>query len=508
MGHRHPRVALLLSQIGKSWGQNNRYHLDVSSQHGGNNFRARAFLSNYAIRPRRLMGRRRHAVSSIARWGSSCRCRTAPLGLGVMIIHSVFFGSGRAVLESMWRNFRRISLLRLKEFLMPNPDHLAELKKGVDAWNQWRRSEPDTKPDLVGANFAPPALAKATYRKQTHVKTETLKGRSRFAVRRQPGVKDLRFVDLSDANLTGADLSGAILLKAVLIKANLTAVNLSTALLIGAYISEANLTSAKLTGASLFGADLAYSNLSGADLRGADLLAANLTGAVLERANVAGARISGTTFADVDLSGVVGLESVFHEGPSSIGIDTFLRSSGKIPDIFLRGCGVPQNIIEYMASLVGTGIEFYSLFISYSSKDQKFAERLHADLQAKGVRCWFAPEDMPGGKKLHEEIDAAIRMHDKLLLILSEHSMNSQWVRTEISKARKRETQEEKRGLFPIRLCSFEELRDWECFDADMGKDSAREIREYFIPDFSDWKHHDAYKDAFDRLLRDLQSKS
>jgi hypothetical protein len=96
-------------------------------------------------------------------------------------------------------------------------------------------------------------------------------------------------------------------------------------------------------------------------------------------------------------------------------------------------------------------------------------------------------------------------MHDKLLLILSQASMTSEWVKTEIAKARKREIKEGRRILFPIRLCSIETLRDWECFDADTGKDSAREIREYFIPDFSNWKDHNAYRLAFDRLLRDLQ---
>lgn len=43
----------------------------------------------------------------------------------------------------------------------------------------------------------------------------------------------------------------------------------------------------------------------------------------------------------------------------------------------------------------------YSCFISYSTKDHQFAERLYADLQAKGVRCWFAPHQVSGGKKLH-----------------------------------------------------------------------------------------------------------
>ena len=67
-------------------------------------------------------------------------------------------------------------------------------------------------------------------------------------------------------------------------------------------------------------------------------------------------------------------------------------SEGKIPEAFWREAGMPDEFITYMASLVGRAIEFYSCFISYSSKDQDFAERLHADLRAKGVRCWFAPK--------------------------------------------------------------------------------------------------------------------
>jgi hypothetical protein len=174
--------------------------------------------------------------------------------------------------------------------------------------------------------------------------------------------------------------------------------------------------------------------------------------------------------------------------------------------ILRRICGdyeaySPHERCKRRSRLAGTGIEFYSLFISYSIKDQEFAERLHADLQSQGVRCWFAPHGMRSGKKVHEQIDEAIRVYDRLLLVLSPASMESEWVKTEISKARKREIKEGKRVLFQIRLCSLEAPRDWECFDSDAGKDSAREIREYFIPDFSDWKGHDAYTLAFDRLF-------
>jgi hypothetical protein len=57
--------------------------------------------------------------------------------------------------------------------------------------------------------------------------------------------------------------------------------------------------------------------------------------------------------------------------------------------------------------LAGKTIEFYSAFISYSSKDEALAKRLYADLQAKGVRCWFAPEDLKIGDKFSTEIDRA-----------------------------------------------------------------------------------------------------
>ena len=62
--------------------------------------------------------------------------------------------------------------------------------------------------------------------------------------------------------------------------------------------------------------------------------------------------------------------------------------------------------------------------------------------------------------------------------------------------------------LFPIRLVSFEAIRKWECFDADIGKDSAREVREYFIPDFSNWRDTVAYENAFQELIDDLSNSN
>ena len=48
------------------------------------------------------------------------------------------------------------------------------------------------------------------------------------------------------------------------------------------------------------------------------------------------------------------------------------------------------------------------------------------------MRCWSAPEDMKIGDKFRQRIDEAIRVYDKLLLVLTENSVKSAWVEKEV----------------------------------------------------------------------------
>ncbi|MCI0490454.1 MAG: toll/interleukin-1 receptor domain-containing protein [Blastocatellia bacterium] len=187
-----------------------------------------------------------------------------------------------------------------------------------------------------------------------------------------------------------------------------------------------------------------------------------------------------------------------HEGPSHVSIDTLYKSKGEIPEAFLRGCGVPDNFIEYMHSLTNQAFEYYSCFISYSSKNHDFAERIYADLQNKGVRCWFAPEDMKIGDKIRTRIDETIRKYDKLLLVLSEESVASQWVEAEVEAAIEKE-EDGKTVLFPVRLD-----------DAVMKLNTgwpALIKRTRHIGDFTQWQTHSSYQKAFARLMRDLKAE-
>src|SRR5262249_58914496 len=77
---------------------------------------------------------------------------------------------------------------------------------------------------------------------------------------------------------------------------------------------------------------------------------------------------------------------------------------------------------------------------------------LHADLQNRGVRCWFAPEDMKIGDRIRPRIDETIRLYDKLLLVLSKTSVTSQWVEQEVETALARERQQKITILFPVRI--------------------------------------------------------
>jgi uncharacterized protein YjbI with pentapeptide repeats len=292
-----------------------------------------------------------------------------------------------------------------------------------------------------------------------------------------------------EPDLSSAELSKVNLYRADFIRANLNQVNFSGSSLQGVLFIQAELKCAKLNGSYLNMADFSQTEMDYTDF--------------------SNATIGWTNFGNCDLRKVKGLDSVIHTGPSNIGIFSIMRSGGNIPEKFLTEVGIPKDIIAYFSSIGAerSAIKYYSCFISYSSKDQEFADRICVDLQNNGVQCWFAPKDIRGGKKIDRQLDEAIRHHDKLLLVLSDHSLASDWVATEIRWARKREKESGKRKLFPIALVDYEKLKLWELFDSDTVTNLAAEVRSYYIPDFTRWDDPDFYQNTFERLLEDLKAR-
>lgn len=332
---------------------------------------------------------------------------------------------------------------------MANDEHLALLRQGSAIWNEWRERSPGEKPIL--------------------------------------SLADLNQADLSNANLSGANLY----------EADLSGANLSRANLFGADLRRADLSQADLSLAALRRANLSNADLSNADLTGADLRNTNLASAHLPNVDFSGAYFFETILGDVDLSKSLGLIKCVHRAPSVIDFRTLVRSED-LPISFLRGCGLPDKFIEYLPSLRSDPIQFYSCFISYSTKDQVFTERLHADLQNKGVRCWFAPHDLPIGAKTWDAIDEAIRLRDKLLVVLSRSSLDSDWVEDEVTKAYAEERSRNEVVLFPIRIDNTVMSTD------EPWAVKLRDQRN--IGDFRQWKKPAEYQKSLDRLLRDLKA--
>jgi len=131
---------------------------------------------------------------------------------------------------------------------------------------------------------------------------------------------DLRKADLHEAILTEVDFR----------RTNLDGVDLRNA---------------RLCSVSLNSASLCQANLSGARLRHASMHKTFFKETILQHANFHKAYLLDTMFLNVDLNETINLETVVHLGPSTIGIDTIQRSKGIIPDVFLRGAGVSEQLL-------------------------------------------------------------------------------------------------------------------------------------------------------------------
>jgi hypothetical protein len=130
---------------------------------------------------------------------------------------------------------------------MANPEHLARLRDGVEAWNKFLvdRSVQFLKETLVSGDGKPGSptivfnlnLADSEwFDRMADLSGADLRGKS------------LKNVHLKRVDLSGADLRGADLTSADLEAARLSRADLREAMLVDAMLHEADLTSAKLQG--------------------------------------------------------------------------------------------------------------------------------------------------------------------------------------------------------------------------------------------------------------------
>lgn len=364
---------------------------------------------------------------------------------------------------------------------MADPEALEMLRAGAKEWNAWRTNGAKTvdlrNASLIGFDFRRFDLKGVDF-SNSDLRTASFVDNHLFNVQFDHNTaNEARFVRVSIDETLFADC------------------NLSSS-----YFTEVQCRLTSFARCDLERADLSLSmftatqfdhvNLKRSYLNDTSFHKCSLTDVIFARALLAD-----TVFANCTLVRPNGLERSNHASRSSIDLHTLLATP--LPEAFLRGVGLPEIVITYLDSLKNNPIEYYSCFLSYSSNDDDFARRLYNDLQARGIRTWFAPEDLKIGDRFQVRIDESIRVHDKLVLVLSANSVASDWVEMEVEAALERERRDKRSVLFPIAIdeAGFTSGEPWA---ADIR-------RKRHIGDFRKWKSHDDYAAAFERLVRDLK---
>ncbi len=226
--------------------------------------------------------------------------------------------------------------------------------------------------------------------------------------------------------------------------------------------------------------------------------------------------LSETLFANTILSDVIGLDECNHLGPSILDRRTIVLNP-HLPGDFLRGCGLSDWEIEsaklHRAGLTNQAIndivykifdlratqaiQINPLFISYNHEDGDFIDQLEKYLNKKGIRFWRDIHHATSGR-LEKVVDRAIRHNPTFLLILSEHSVESDWVEYEVGKARELEKELKRDVLCPVSLDDAWETAPWSAV-------LMNQVKKYNILDFSAWQDESTFEAQFDKLLRGLR---
>lgn len=223
---------------------------------------------------------------------------------------------------------------------MANLEHIAKLKEGIEVWNQWRRDDPNFKPNLGGA-------------------------------------------DLSDISLDHANLEYANLIRANLTRANLTSANLRYTNLSDANLAHANLSDANLRYTNLDRTNLSDANLTSANLENVDLESANLKGVCFIKTNLIGVDLGGRNLSNQDLS-KANLTNVMLNGVEALGTN--------FSDAILTGACIEDWNINSQTNLENIQCDYIFLKRTFSEEKQEFilTDRVPHDLNQIFAPCEFS----------------------------------------------------------------------------------------------------------------------
>jgi TIR domain len=167
---------------------------------------------------------------------------------------------------------------------------------------------------------------------------------------------------------------------------------------------------------------------------------------------------------------------------------------------------VDTRVAEWEAALEKKQTSFYTstasltsgrIFISYSSRDKTFAAELEANLTKDGFSCWRDEHALTSGR-ITKQLQRAILSNDVVLVVLSEASLASDWVRWELDSARTVEKTTGRDLICPIAIDS-----SWQSWAEDPVL--KREVLKYHVVGFGGWQSPEAFAECYQKLTLGLK---
>tara|TARA_B100000029_G_C17607644_1_gene968004 strand:- start:7591 stop:8316 length:726 start_codon:yes stop_codon:yes gene_type:complete len=228
-------------------------------------------------------------------------------------------------------------------------------------------------------------------------------------------------------------------------------------------------------------------DLTGADLRGAQIMNADLESAIFMNAVMAVTKI-----INCDLKGVIGLDMVDNQGPSTISLDTISKSGGMIPESFLRSAGVAAPLIHSQEVLRDTRRRYPTVLIIAASADTDLAEKIRHGLAKLDVPTWTMVGDDEDAVHANRTILSHSTYYDSLLILATENSLGSSLTSQYYSELLSTTRVDSKQS---ITVVSADGIL------YDRGDRLCTSLKERSVQDLRGW---DTSQDKFDVLLEDL----
>ena len=285
---------------------------------------------------------------------------------------------------------------------MSKPAHFNILIKGHKEWNKWRIKHPDIQPDLSGHRFV---FVESNLRRYS-----------------KPGLNTTTYgafmrYDLSNYDFSEVDFSGCVFWENI--------------------FHRTNLTNAILKNTEFRQCDFYETNLEGANLRHSTFVLTKFNSSKFQAAS-----FEQSHFAYSPLQNCSGLNETVHYKMGHIDFLTMVHSNSVAYD-FAKNFGI--NFEEYTRVKKLEPKRFFDCFISYNRHDEKFVEALRKILLLLRVPCWFAPSDYrintewnsePEEYELRRDLYNVLDACDVVILIVSNNSMKSKWVKSEVGRVK------------------------------------------------------------------------